>query len=70
MVTAQVEVFYKSFSSIYCKAVLTDNQLCCCSGQVDGNRPKAEVFAEIEKLISELQEGVTEEVSAPIGARS
>ncbi|KAH8944286.1 hypothetical protein BDL97_13G102200 [Sphagnum fallax] len=37
---------------------------------VDGNRPKAEVFAEIEKLISELQEGVTEEVSAPIGARS
>jgi hypothetical protein len=37
---------------------------------VDGNRPKAEVFAEIEKLISELQEGVTAEVSAPIGARS
>jgi hypothetical protein len=37
---------------------------------VDGNRPKGEVFAEIEKLISELQERVTEEVSAPVGARN
>ncbi|CAK9212846.1 unnamed protein product [Sphagnum troendelagicum] len=37
---------------------------------VDGNRPKAEVFAEIDKLLLELQEGETEEVGATIAARS
>ncbi|KAH8934037.1 hypothetical protein BDL97_18G062700 [Sphagnum fallax] len=38
--------------------------------KVDGNRPKAEVFAEIDKLLLELQEGETEEVGATIATRS
>ncbi len=37
---------------------------------MDGNRPKAEVFAEIDKLLLELQEGETEEVGATIAMRS
>lgn len=35
---------------------------------MDGNRPKAEVFAEIDKLLLELQEGETEEIGATIAA--
>jgi adenylate kinase len=37
---------------------------------VDGDRPKAEVFTEIDKLLSELQEGETNKVGATIAVRS
>jgi hypothetical protein len=52
------------------QAMYTDNKLWYCSGQVDGDRPKAEVFTEIDKLLSELQEGETNKVGATIAVRS
>jgi len=52
------------------QAMYTDNVLWYCSGQVDGDRPKAEVFTEIDKLLSELQERETNKVGATIAVRS
>ncbi len=37
---------------------------------MDGDRPKAEVFTEIDKLLSELQEEETNKVGATVAVRS